>query len=144
MFHLFAGRISLHHAHLAHALGQRKRALECYRVASKLSEDGDMVGVVAKAGEISIRLAELQARKEASAHPADPKGKGKGRARTTVMSLFGAQDWKEQANSSSTPLPVVTLPKERGFRGTFKRLSSMPSPTSALALLAVDSSARMS
>ncbi|KAF8636857.1 hypothetical protein AX17_003215 [Amanita inopinata Kibby_2008] len=37
LFPMFAARISLHHAHLAHALGQTTRALECYRLAAHLS-----------------------------------------------------------------------------------------------------------
>ncbi|PFH47789.1 hypothetical protein AMATHDRAFT_66920 [Amanita thiersii Skay4041] len=37
LFPAFAARISLHHAHLAHALSQTERALQCYRVAAHLS-----------------------------------------------------------------------------------------------------------
>lgn len=34
---MFAARITLHHAHLSHSLGQAERALDCYRVAAHLS-----------------------------------------------------------------------------------------------------------
>ncbi|KAK2460063.1 hypothetical protein APHAL10511_007897 [Amanita phalloides] len=40
LFPMFAARITLHHAHLAHSLGQIDRALDCYRVAAYLSRPG--------------------------------------------------------------------------------------------------------
>ncbi|GJE89523.1 hypothetical protein PsYK624_056250 [Phanerochaete sordida] len=56
IFPHFAARISLHHAHLAHALGQASRALECYRVAVALAEEGSFVQVTARAGEVILRI----------------------------------------------------------------------------------------
>lgn len=56
IFPLFAARISLHHAHLAHALNQTSRALDCYRVAAALAEDGSFVYLSAKAGETVLRI----------------------------------------------------------------------------------------
>lgn len=91
IFHLYAGRISLHHAHLAHALGKKERALECYRVAGKvMAGDGELVGVMAQAGEISIRLADVLARKEVQCESGTMEGrsekvKGKKRARNEEM-----------------------------------------------------------
>ncbi|KIL71185.1 hypothetical protein M378DRAFT_154670 [Amanita muscaria Koide BX008] len=38
LFPMYAARITLHHAHLAHSLGQTERALDCYRVAAHLSQ----------------------------------------------------------------------------------------------------------
>ena len=46
--------ITLHHAHLAHALGQPQRVLECYRVVAHLAEDDAFVGVSARAGEVAM------------------------------------------------------------------------------------------
>ncbi|KAF8621735.1 hypothetical protein AX15_007535 [Amanita polypyramis BW_CC] len=45
LFPTFAARITLHHAHLSHSLGQTERAIDCYKVAAHLSrprtEDSD-------------------------------------------------------------------------------------------------------
>jgi hypothetical protein len=46
--------ITLHRTHLAHALGQPQRVLECYRVVSHLAEDDAFVGVFARAGEVAM------------------------------------------------------------------------------------------
>lgn len=85
----YAGRISLHHAHVAHALGHTKRAVECYRAASNLSPDGHLVGVVAMAGEISVRLADIQARKQVMDVSGDSEEseKTKGKKRETEEDL---------------------------------------------------------
>ncbi|CCM03812.1 uncharacterized protein FIBRA_05961 [Fibroporia radiculosa] len=56
LFGLFAARISLHHGHLAHALGQSERALDCYRVAAHRAEQGSFVEMAARVGEIALRL----------------------------------------------------------------------------------------
>jgi hypothetical protein len=56
IFPNFSARITLHHAHLAHALGQTARALECYRVAAQLAEEGSFVCVAARAGEVAIAI----------------------------------------------------------------------------------------
>ena len=52
----YAARITLHHAHLAHALGRVSRALDCYRVAAGVAEEGSFVRVAAQAGEICLRI----------------------------------------------------------------------------------------
>ncbi|OJT13950.1 hypothetical protein TRAPUB_9489 [Trametes pubescens] len=54
IFPLFAARIALHHAHLAHALLQPARALRCYRAAAHHAERGSFVHVAALAGEAAI------------------------------------------------------------------------------------------
>ncbi|KAL1950914.1 hypothetical protein VTO73DRAFT_63 [Trametes versicolor] len=54
IFPLFAARIALHHAHLAHALLQPARALRCYRAAAHHAERGSFVHVAALAGESAI------------------------------------------------------------------------------------------
>lgn len=56
IFPHFAARISLHHAHLAHALGQTSRALECYSIAAALAEEGSFVRLSAGAGEVALRI----------------------------------------------------------------------------------------
>lgn len=56
IFPYFSARITLHHAHLAHALGRPVRALQCYNVAAKLAEEGDFVNLSARAGRILLKL----------------------------------------------------------------------------------------
>ncbi|KAH9942974.1 hypothetical protein B0H21DRAFT_749241 [Amylocystis lapponica] len=56
LFPLFAARIALHHAHLAHALGQAPRALQCYRAAAHLAEPGSFVNIAARAGEVVLKI----------------------------------------------------------------------------------------
>ncbi|PCH34372.1 hypothetical protein WOLCODRAFT_113675 [Wolfiporia cocos MD-104 SS10] len=56
LFPLFVARIALHHAYLAHALGQTARALQCYRVAAHRAERGSFVEVAARAGEVALRI----------------------------------------------------------------------------------------
>lgn len=76
LFSIFSARITLHQAHLAHALGQTERALKCYQVAAFLSRPRDQspskrphdvaaeeegcedywVNVSAKAGELWLRI----------------------------------------------------------------------------------------
>lgn len=56
MFDKFASRITLHHAHLAHALGQMERARQCYRVAAHLTPEGSFVHVAAHAGDVACMI----------------------------------------------------------------------------------------
>jgi hypothetical protein len=83
IFSLFAARITLHHAHLAHALSQTTKALQCYRVAAALSEQDTFINLSARAGEILIRVAERAKR-----------GKRRGRQRELVKAEdIGEMDW---------------------------------------------------
>jgi hypothetical protein len=54
LFPQFAARVSLHHAHLAHALGVIPRAKTCYQVAAHLAGESTWVWAVAVAGEIGL------------------------------------------------------------------------------------------
>ncbi|PPR08179.1 hypothetical protein CVT24_001529, partial [Panaeolus cyanescens] len=72
LFSTYCARITLHQAHLAHALGNTERALKCYRVAAYLSRprtgmsagekkedegyDDPFVYTSARAGEIWLRI----------------------------------------------------------------------------------------
>ncbi|KAG6886571.1 hypothetical protein C0992_003344, partial [Termitomyces sp. T32_za158] len=66
LFDTYAGRVTLLHAQLAHARGDRERARKCYGVAMFLAEQskgGEMdewVGCAAKAGEMWIRIGEFR------------------------------------------------------------------------------------
>ncbi len=54
IFPLFSARISLHHAHLAHALARPARALRCYHAAAQHSDPGSFVHIAACAGEAAL------------------------------------------------------------------------------------------
>ncbi|KAI0348201.1 hypothetical protein BDW22DRAFT_1424406 [Trametopsis cervina] len=56
IFPNFSARITLHQAHLAHALCQIPRALSCYRVAARLAVEDDFVRLAAQAGEIILLM----------------------------------------------------------------------------------------
>jgi hypothetical protein len=62
IFGEFAARITLYHAHLAHAVGEGARALECYSVAGYLADQdrgcsgGDFVRIAARAGEAALKI----------------------------------------------------------------------------------------
>ncbi|KAL0952180.1 hypothetical protein HGRIS_008793 [Hohenbuehelia grisea] len=67
-FSAYSPRITLHHAHLAHARGNVSFAAECYEVAERLADeqtreprnagagDADFVGASARAGLVSLRI----------------------------------------------------------------------------------------
>ncbi|EJC98575.1 uncharacterized protein FOMMEDRAFT_95808 [Fomitiporia mediterranea MF3/22] len=57
LFTTYAARITLHHAHLAHALKDTDRALQCYAVAANLAAEGTFVNVSARAGGLALRIA---------------------------------------------------------------------------------------
>jgi hypothetical protein len=61
LFSTYSARITLHHAHLAHALNQPDRALQCYRIAADLAEQqhvegSDFIRVASRAGEVALRI----------------------------------------------------------------------------------------
>jgi len=62
LFDRYAPRITLHHAHLAHALGAHERALQCYDVAYHFSKrgdagaEGDFISAAARAGGALLRI----------------------------------------------------------------------------------------
>ncbi|OCB90971.1 hypothetical protein A7U60_g1779 [Sanghuangporus baumii] len=57
LFNAYAARITLHHAHLAHSLGDTARASQCYSVAAHLAAEGTFVNVSARAGGLALRIA---------------------------------------------------------------------------------------
>lgn len=58
IFDEYAARITLHHAHLVHALGRTDRALDCYQVAAHISSETSFVHVAARAGELACVIGE--------------------------------------------------------------------------------------
>ena len=58
LFNTYSARITLHHAHLAHSLGDIVRASKCYAVAAHLAAEGTFVNVSARAGGLALRIAQ--------------------------------------------------------------------------------------
>ncbi|KAJ3845306.1 hypothetical protein F5878DRAFT_550612 [Lentinula raphanica] len=58
LFPSFSARVSLHHAHLAHAQGQTDRASRCYQAAELFAEErgDDFVRVSARAGRVCLKI----------------------------------------------------------------------------------------
>ncbi|CAE6448910.1 unnamed protein product [Rhizoctonia solani] len=56
LFDSFAARISLHHAHLAHARGQTDRARTCYEAAIRTSSIGSFVHTSSSAGLLGLQM----------------------------------------------------------------------------------------
>ncbi|KAJ4485686.1 hypothetical protein J3R30DRAFT_3365295 [Lentinula aciculospora] len=58
LFLSFSGRVTLHHAHLAHAQGQTDRAMQCYELAEALAGErgDDFVRISARAGRACLSI----------------------------------------------------------------------------------------
>ncbi|CAE6382948.1 unnamed protein product [Rhizoctonia solani] len=56
LFDFFVARISLHHAHLAHARGQDDRAIMCYEAAIRASSTGSFIHTSSSAGLIGLKM----------------------------------------------------------------------------------------
>lgn len=57
LFDAYAARITLHHGHLAHALGDSARAAKCYAVVAHLAAEGTYVYASARASHLALRIA---------------------------------------------------------------------------------------
>jgi hypothetical protein len=60
----YQSRITLLYGHLAHALGQSRRALDCYRLVCHLEEEGSILWGMGLIGEIILRIGVAAMRKE--------------------------------------------------------------------------------
>ena len=56
IFKSYSARITLHHAHLAHALGNLERAQQCYAVAAQIAVERSFVNVSARAGVLALKI----------------------------------------------------------------------------------------
>ncbi|KIM23772.1 hypothetical protein M408DRAFT_332143 [Serendipita vermifera MAFF 305830] len=65
MWDQYASRITLLYGHLAHALGQAHRAMECYQTVCFLEKEESIVWCMGKAGEIVLRIGAAALRAEA-------------------------------------------------------------------------------
>ena len=57
LFDSYAARITLHHGHLAHALGDGVRAAQCYAVVARMAAEGTYVHASARASHLALRIA---------------------------------------------------------------------------------------
>jgi hypothetical protein len=64
MWEQYASRITLLYGHLAHALGQSQRALDCYRMVCFLEEEETLLWTLGKVGEIILRIGDTAIRAE--------------------------------------------------------------------------------
>ncbi|KAJ3936138.1 MAG: hypothetical protein NXY57DRAFT_986899 [Lentinula lateritia] len=87
LFSSFACRITLHHAHLAHARGQTDRAMQCYEAAEAFAEErgDDFVRVSARAGRACLKIG-LSRDKECSKKEREEEAKHKTKRKTRAKS----------------------------------------------------------
>ncbi|KIJ64161.1 hypothetical protein HYDPIDRAFT_132789 [Hydnomerulius pinastri MD-312] len=113
-FPAYAARITLHHAHLAHAVGDTARAETCYRVAAHLDgagpagSTGGLAGgftaAAARAGEALLRIGVTAAR---SPHP-PPTVDGGNVPQLDAPTVALAKDALARCSAnSSAPLPAL-------------------------------------
>ncbi|KAF9219378.1 hypothetical protein BS17DRAFT_740799 [Gyrodon lividus] len=116
IFSVYAARITFHHAHLAHALGDLERAGTCYRVSAHLDGAGPVgsgvvfgggfIAAAARAGEALLRIgmAAVQSPPPSSTPAAD----GQDTPRLDADTVALAKDALARCSpSSSAPLPAL-------------------------------------
>lgn len=57
LFGSYAARITLHHGHLAHALGDGVRAAQCYVAVAHMTAENTYVNVSARTSHLALRIA---------------------------------------------------------------------------------------
>ncbi|KAI9459289.1 hypothetical protein HD554DRAFT_2137625 [Boletus coccyginus] len=105
-FSTYAARISLLHAHLAHALGDTERAGTCYRVAAHLDGAGPIgSAAAARAGEalLCIGLSAVQLSPPSSVSPAEQSNLQLDASTTSLVK--DALAWC--SSGASAPLPAL-------------------------------------
>ncbi|KAI6023416.1 hypothetical protein EDC04DRAFT_2934346, partial [Pisolithus marmoratus] len=119
-FSEYAPRITLHHAHLAHAIGDTDRAGTCYRVAAYLdgagpvggshTNTGGFVAASARAGEALLRigLAAKQAAPNMTSNPSTVTGKESHAPYLDESTVALTKDAIARCSAStSAPLPAL-------------------------------------
>ena len=121
-FDEYASRITLHYAHLAHAIGDTDRAGMCYRVAANLDGAGPVgsnvlpgtggfVAASARAGEALLRigLAAIWAGPNTAPGPDEPPGAKYPASHLDGQTVVLIKDAIARCSSStSTPLPALS------------------------------------
>ncbi|KAI9457358.1 hypothetical protein HD554DRAFT_2301887 [Boletus coccyginus] len=114
-FPTYAARISLLHAHLAHALGDTERAGTCYRVAAHLdgagpvvsgpTHGGGFIAAAARAGEalLCIGLSDVQLSPPSSVSPAEQSNPQLDASTTSLVKDALARC----SSGASAPLPAL-------------------------------------
>lgn len=120
-FEEYASRVTLHYAHLAHAIGDTNRAETCYRVAANLDGAGPVgsnapltggfVAAAARAGEALLRigLAAVQAGPNIAPGPDQPPGAEYHAPHLDAPTVALTKDAIVRCSSSrSAPLPALS------------------------------------
>ena len=71
MWDQYASRVTLLYGHLAHALGQSQRALDCYRIVCLLEEEGTVLWTMGRVGEILLRIGAAATREQEQGNAAN-------------------------------------------------------------------------
>ncbi|KAG1721871.1 hypothetical protein EDD22DRAFT_936390 [Suillus occidentalis] len=113
LFDAYSARITLHAAHLAHALGDTERAGTCYRVAKSVDDERNAgvgyVGAAACAGEALLRIG-LCAQTQAQAH-VDPG-----------MNEDASSDWLD---AETHALAISAIQRCHGMGGTLEAVGKV-------------------
>ncbi|KAI0033851.1 hypothetical protein K488DRAFT_46896 [Vararia minispora EC-137] len=153
LFARYAPRITLHHAHLAHALGAHERALQCYDVAAHVAEgaagaEGDFVAAAARAGAALLRIGisdgELSNKLSADAREAADACGGMGGALETlgaILESFLAPEILKSKQHLRRALDLATSAQDNHSRGLVLALLAnnylLTDPTHAYELLSI-------
>lgn len=106
LFHSYAARITLHHAHLAHAKGRTERARQCYRVAIWLSSpEDDHANATQPRVKLDAVSSSSKKRGKGKANGGSTRGRGKasGKGRTRNQSSDETPT-KTKANGQKSPV----------------------------------------
>ncbi|KAJ3761926.1 hypothetical protein EV360DRAFT_36798 [Lentinula raphanica] len=95
LFPSFSARVSLHHAHLAHAQGQTARASRCYQAAELFAEErgDDFVRVSARAGRVCLKIGLIREKEKAvdDAMEVDEES-------ATITEPVATEEWEDVRN----------------------------------------------
>ncbi|KAJ3918552.1 hypothetical protein F5877DRAFT_78902 [Lentinula edodes] len=103
LFSSFACRITLYHAHLAHAKGQTDRAMQCYEAAEAFAEErgDDFVRVSARAGRACLKIGLIRdkecSKKEREEEAKQTKRKTRAKSRERKVGDENAMEVDEDA-----------------------------------------------
>ncbi|KAG2033018.1 hypothetical protein BDR03DRAFT_903113 [Suillus americanus] len=117
IFHSYSARVTLHAAHLAHALGDTKRAGLCYRVARSVDDEHNAgagyVGAAACAGEALLRIG---LRAQAQAY---------GENSNTVVNEDASSDNHDWLDTETHAVAVSAIQRCHGMGGTLEAVGKV-------------------
>ncbi|KAG2028494.1 hypothetical protein BDR03DRAFT_988411, partial [Suillus americanus] len=117
LFHSYSARITLHAAHLAHALGDTEHAGVCYRVAKSLDDERNAgagyVGAAACAGEALLRIG-LRA-----------QAQGDGENSKSCVNEDTGSDKSDWLDAETHALAVSAIQRCHGMGGTLEAVGKV-------------------